>query len=65
MGFRVFIGAACGAKIALVGMGSFLLWRHRKRPAAGVSIFLVFLTYYVLLLYHLQAMQLNLLSRWL
>ena len=53
-----------GAKIALVGLGSFLLWRQRKRPAAVVAIFVVFLTYYFLLLYHLQAMELRLFSRW-
>ena len=53
-----------GAKMALVGLGSLLLWRQRKRPSAVVAIFIGFMTYYFILLYHLSAMQLNLLSRW-
>lgn len=52
-----------GVKTLLVGLGSYLLWRFRKRPAAVVAIFLVFLAYYLVLLYHLQAMNLRLLSR--
>lgn len=50
-------------KMALVGLGSLLLWRLRKRPAAVVSIFVGFLAYYFLLLYHLSALELRLLSR--
>ena len=41
------------AKMALVGLGSTLLWLSRHRPAAVVGIFAVFLVYYALLLYHL------------
>ena len=52
-------------KTALVGLGSYVLWKQRKRPAAVVAIFLCFLAYYFVLLYHLQAMDLRLLTRWL
>ena len=41
------------AKMALVGLGTGLLWMRRHRPAAVVGIFAVFLVYYALLLYHL------------
>ena len=41
-------------KFALVGLGSFLLWRFRYRPLSIISIFLAFMTYYCLLLYHLR-----------
>lgn len=41
------------AKMALVGLGTALLWMRRHRPAAVVAIFAVFLIYYVLLLYHI------------
>jgi hypothetical protein len=41
-------------KTALVGLGSYLLWRRRHRPAAVVGIFAVFLAYYAVLLHHLQ-----------
>ena len=54
-----------GVKTALVALGSLLLWRQRKRRAAVVAIFVCFLVYYFLLLYHLQAMELRLLTRWL
>jgi hypothetical protein len=54
-----------GVKTALVALGSLLLWRHRKRRAAVVAIFVCFLAYYFLLLYHLQAMELRLFARWL
>lgn len=50
-------------KFLLVGFGSFLLWRQRKRPGAVIGIFVVFLAYYFVLLYHLQAMNLNLLAK--
>jgi hypothetical protein len=40
-------------KMALVGLGSALLWMRRRRPAAVIGIFAVFLVYYALLLYHL------------
>jgi len=40
-------------KLGLVAAGSFLLWRFRSRPLAVVGIFVVFLVYYLLLLYHI------------
>ena len=46
--------AFVGIKLGLVGLGSALLWRHRKRPLAVVAIFLSFLIYYGLLLWHLE-----------
>jgi hypothetical protein len=41
-------------KVSLVGMGSWLLWRQRQSPIAVVAIFVAFMTYYAILLYHLQ-----------
>jgi Domain of unknown function (DUF5658) len=41
-------------KVGLVGLGSTLLWRYRRRPSAVVGIFVAFLVYYFLLLYHLR-----------
>jgi formate hydrogenlyase subunit 3/multisubunit Na+/H+ antiporter MnhD subunit len=41
-------------KLGLVGMGSWLLWSQRDRPTAVVAIFVAFLVYYLVLLYHLQ-----------
>ncbi len=52
-----------GAKTTLVGLGSWLLWRHRKRKMAVVAIFIGFLAYYLILLYHLYSMNLGLFSR--
>ena len=43
-----------GAKLGLVSMGSWLLWTHRTKALAVVSIFLSFLVYYLILLYHLD-----------
>ena len=40
------------AKIALVGLGSLLLWRNRDRALAVIGIFAVFLVYYLIFLYH-------------
>jgi hypothetical protein len=45
--------AFVGIKLGLVGLGSSLLWRHRDRPLAVIAIFLAFLVYYALLLWHL------------
>ena len=39
-------------KLGLVAGGSWLLWTHRNRPLAVVGIFVGFLTYYGLLLFH-------------
>ncbi len=41
-------------KISLVSFGSILLWRFRKRIFAVIGIFVVFFTYYLILLYHLK-----------
>jgi formate hydrogenlyase subunit 3/multisubunit Na+/H+ antiporter MnhD subunit len=41
-------------KLALVGMGSWLLLKHRESPLAVMAIFAAFMTYYLVLLYHLQ-----------
>ena len=41
-------------KFALVLLGALLLWRLRTHPLAVVSIFVAFLAYYWLLLYHLR-----------
>jgi len=52
-----------GCKLLLVFLGSALLWRRRNNRAAVISIFIVFLTYYILLLYHLRSMNIGLLER--
>ena len=41
-------------KLALVSAGSWLLWEHRRQPAAVVSVFVAFVVYYLVLLHHLQ-----------
>ena len=41
-------------KIGLVSLGSWLLWSRRQNGAAVVAIFVAFLLYYLVLLYHLQ-----------
>ena len=46
-------------KLALVSMGSFLLWRCHKKPFAIVGIVAVFLVYYSIILYHLRAWDLT------
>jgi hypothetical protein len=50
-------------KCLLVALGSWLLWRYRKRPLAVVSIFFAFIAYYSVLIYHLSAVNLRLVSR--
>jgi hypothetical protein len=50
-------------KLVLVSLGSYLLWKLRRHPLAVMAIFLAFLVYYCILLYHLNAMDLHLLSR--
>ena len=42
------------AKLALVGMGSLLLWRFRHRGSAVIAIFVAFLAYYLVLLWHIR-----------
>ena len=51
------------AKMALVALGSVVLWRLRKHKVAVVSIFAIFLVYYWILLYHLRAMNIGLIRR--
>ena len=46
------------AKLALVGLGSLLLWRLRQRPLAVVAMFVAFLAYYALLLVHIDYLSL-------
>jgi hypothetical protein len=41
-------------KLGLVGLGSWLLWHRRQRPAAVIGIVAAFLVYYFVLLYHLH-----------
>jgi hypothetical protein len=41
-------------KIVLVSLGSWLLWKRRAHPVAVIAIFVAFLAYYLVLLYHLQ-----------
>jgi hypothetical protein len=41
-------------KLGLVGMGSWLLWQRREHPTAVVAIFIAFVAYYLVLLYHVQ-----------
>ena len=41
-------------KLTLVSAGSWVLWEHRRQPAAVVGIFLAFVVYYLVLLHHLQ-----------
>ncbi len=44
-----------GVKLALVAMGSYLLWRLRYKRIAVVSIFVLFTVYYGILVYHAYA----------
>ena len=56
--------AFASAKLVLVALGSLLLWRLRHRPLAVVAIFVSFLAYYLILLYHVRFLGL-LLGSWL
>ena len=49
-------------KFALVFLGSTLLWRYRKRPLSVVFIFVAFLVYYFIILYHLTAVEFSILG---
>ena len=42
------------AKLALVGLGSLLLWRLRTSRFAVIAMFVAFLAYYALLLVHVD-----------
>jgi hypothetical protein len=46
--------AFVAVKLGLVGMGSWLLWQRRHHATAVVAIFIAFLAYYLVLLYHVQ-----------
>ncbi len=46
--------AFIGVKLGLVGMGSWLLWQKRDHASAVIAIFIAFLAYYLVLLYHIQ-----------
>src|SRR2546426_9830831 len=46
--------AFLAVKLGLVGMGSWLLWQRRHHATAVVAIFVAFLAYYLVLLYHVQ-----------
>ncbi len=50
-------------KTALVSLGSFILWKRRRRVLSVIGIFVAFLVYYFILLYHLRAMNIGLLQR--
>jgi hypothetical protein len=50
-------------KILLVSLGSYILWQHRQKATAVCAIFVAFMVYYCLLLYHLFAMDLRLFWR--
>ena len=41
-------------KLGLVGMGSWVLWQRRNHATAVVAIFIAFMAYYLVLLYHVQ-----------
>jgi hypothetical protein len=41
-------------KLGLVSLGSWLLWKRRAHAGAVIAIFIAFLAYYLVLLYHLQ-----------
>jgi len=46
--------AFVAVKLGLVGMGSWLLWQRRNHATAVVAIFVAFVAYYLVLLYHVQ-----------
>ena len=46
--------AFVATKLGLVSLGSWVLWRRRDRPLAVIAIFIAFVLYYLVLLYHLQ-----------
>jgi hypothetical protein len=52
------------AKIGLVTLASLFLWRLRYRPLAVVGIFIAFLVYYFLLLYHIGYLSMLVRNTW-
>ncbi len=51
-------GLFMASKLALVGLGSVLLWRTRRQPMAVIAIFALFMVYYLLMMYHLAHLDL-------
>lgn len=51
------------AKMLLVSFGSYTLWGLRRRPFAVCAIFVAFLTYYCVLLFHLHSLDTHLLAQ--
>jgi len=47
-------------KMILVLLGTFLLWRLRKHAMAVVTLFMLFLVYYYMVLFHLNYLDLQL-----
>ena len=47
-------------KIGFVSGASYLLWKRRRRALSVVGIFVLFVVYYILLLYHLTALEISL-----
>ncbi len=45
-------------KISLVSLGSLLLWRFRRHPFAVAGLFLVFIAYSAIFVYHLHFLSL-------
>ena len=43
-------------KIALVGLGCYLLWRLKESALAVIAIFIAFFAYYGITIYHLKAL---------
>jgi len=41
-------------KLTLIGLGALLLWRLRRHRLAVLPLFVAFMAYYWLLIYHLQ-----------
>ncbi len=50
-------------KMTIVFLGSFLLWRLRRHAWAVCAVFAAFLAYYFILLYHLSAMNIQLIEK--
>jgi Ca2+/Na+ antiporter len=46
-------------KMSLVTAGSVMLWIYRRRPFAVVMLFLMFVVYYYIILYHMSEMNID------
>lgn len=46
-------------KMTLVALGSVLLWRYRNKALAVIAMFVAFIVYYWVLIFHLSAMNLD------